>query len=126
MNKTKSMPDVAVLVLRIILGLGYLQMVYPMVSSFTSSSTPIMVLEIAGIAIFSLGSLLLILGFWTRWIVVIMVAYFIVLAFIAGWSVLLQKLIEIVILGAIWLINSGKYSVDHKLTMRTLAAPAKA
>jgi len=120
------MPDVAVLVLRIILGLGYLQMVYPMVTSFIGGGVPLVILEVAGIAIFSLGSLLLMLGFWTRWVSVAMVAYFIVLTFVAGWGVLLEKLIEIVILAAIWLIGSGKYSIDHKLAMRKPAAPANA
>lgn len=125
MQKIKSMPDIAVLVLRIILGLGYLQMVYPMITSFVGGDVPLMILEIAGIAIFSLGSLLLMLGFWTRWVSVLMVAYFVVLTFVAGWGVLLQKLIEIVMLAAIWLIGSGAYSVDHKLAMRKLATPVQ-
>lgn len=115
------MPDVASLVLRVVLGVGYLQLVYPMVSGFSEASGWLTVLAVVSIALFSLGSILIILGFWTRWVAALMVLYFIFLTIVAGWAVLLQKLIEIVILAAIWLIGSGKYSVDHKLAMRRLA-----
>lgn len=115
----------ASLVLRIVLGVGYLQLVYPMVSGFSDATGWLTVLAVVSIAIFSLGSILVILGFWTRWVVSIMALYFLVIAVIVGWTVLLQKLIEIVILAAIWLIGSGKYSMDHKLAMRKLAARAE-
>jgi len=115
------MPDVASLVLRIVLGVGYLQLVYPMISGFSEATGWLIVLAVVSIALFLVGSLFIIFGLWTRWVTTLMVAYFIVLTIIVGWSVLLQKLIEIIILAAIWLIGSGKYSVDHKLAMRKLA-----
>jgi len=121
MNKIQSLPDVASLVLRVVLGVGYLQLVYPMISGFSEATGWLIVLAVVSIALFLVGSLFIIFGLWTRWVTILMVAYFIVLTVIVGWGVLLQKLIEIIILAAIWFIGSGKYSVDHKLAMRKLA-----
>jgi len=115
MKKIKSNPDTAVLILRLIIGITYLELLMLSFASFE-----LQLISALALIVYFLGSILLILGLFTRSISAIFVLFilFTDVAFghINSLNSLVQVLLDVRIwtFVAIWLIGSGKYSLDYK------------
>ena len=115
MKKIKSNPDTAVLILRLIIGITYLELLMLSFASFE-----LQLISALALIVYFLGSILLILGLFTRSISAIFVLFilFTDVAFghINSLNSLVQVLLDVRIwtFVAIWLIGSEKYSLDYK------------
>lgn len=119
MMKFKAMPDVGILILRLIVGLVIVGQLLFSISqvwaSITTSHTLIIPLIVLG-----LGSLLLALGLWTRWATAAVIIYYVVsgvMYMTAGQptsALLVTVLPTLAPYLAIFFAGGGKYSLDHK------------
>jgi len=115
MFKIKSFSDIAVLLLRLVIGIKYLQLVYLSLNNIEFSNySAAGLIQIISLVIFSIGSLLLILGLFGRWASGAFVVYFLLIALAFGYGRLVVQLLDVVVFASIWLIGSGKYSLDYK------------
>jgi uncharacterized membrane protein YphA (DoxX/SURF4 family) len=127
MKKLKPNPDIAVLVLRLALAIGYLYIfsIGIKITSFSmlaSSGVSGMIVPILALAIYSLGSLFLIIGLFTRSVSVIFILFILLIDVMSGTQVgqLIQTVFDIHLwaLVAVCLIGAGKYSLDQKFFFR--------
>lgn len=130
MHKIKYYPDVALLLMRLVAGIGFILLLYPFAVYLMENGTgEAQMQDLIQATILFVGSVLLMLGLYSRWTAAVIVATTLVagimslppfgdLTFVMILQFLFIQLNNSLIPLSIWLIGAGKYALDYKLWKR--------
>jgi hypothetical protein len=129
MNKIKPLPSVASLMLRLFAVASYVTTLWQLWHAVAHAVAAQSWLEILLLVIISIATVFLILGFLTRWAALTIIIYYMISATAYSSSFGFFNILygsPIIDLTAVWLLNSGTYSIDHLIWKKKSIAPVRA